>query len=477
VTTTGRPTAIDEAAVATFEARLHGPLLRRGHAVYEDARRVWNGMIERRPALIARCTGAADVIACVAFAREHDLLVSVRGGGHNVAGHAVCEGGLMIDLSPMKGVWVDPQARTTRVQAGCTWADVDRETQLFGLATPGGVVSETGVAGLTLSGELAWQRRAHGMTIDNLISADVVTAQGELIRASATENPELFWGLRGGGGNFGIVTSFEYQLHELGPDVMLVEAMYPLEEAPQVLRAYREFVANAPDAVTADILAWSIPAAPEIPEELHGVPFVAVEAFYTGPAEEGARVLQPLRELGTPLLDMSGIRPYLEVQSMFDVFFPTGLRYYWKSIYLDDLRDDLVDLLISRTADRPSPLTLLSLRHLGGAIGRVPAGATAFGDRSAEFLLSFDSIWESPEDDAVNIAWTRDAWEQARQHSNGKMYFNFPGLLEEGESLLRTSYGEGYERLVALKEAYDPTNLFRLNQNIQPRKAPVAGGA
>jgi FAD/FMN-containing dehydrogenase len=249
---------------------------------------------------------------------------------------------------------------------------------------------------------------------------------------------------------------------------MLVEAMYSLDEAPQMLRAYREFVANAPDAVTADILAWSVPAAPEIPEELHGIPFVAIEAFYAGNAEEGARVLQPLRELGTPLLDMSGIRPYVEVQSMFDVFFPQGLRYYWKSIYLDDLRDDLVDLLVKRTADRPSPQTLISLRHLGGAIRRVPVGATAFGDRSAEFLVSIDSIWTRPEDDDTNIAWTREAWDEARRYSKGKMYFNFPGLLEEGEALLRTSYGDAYDRLAALKDVYDPDNLFRLNQNIRP---------
>jgi FAD/FMN-containing dehydrogenase len=254
-TLSGGSAAIDEATLVAFTERLHGALLRPGDDGYDEARRVWNGMIDRRPAAIVRCTGPADVIACVDFARENGLLVAVRGGGHNVAGHAVCDDGLMVDLSPMKGVWVDPQARTVRVEAGCTWADVDRETQVFGLATPGGVVSETGVAGLTLSGGLAWQRRAHGMTIDNLISADIVTASGEFVRASASENPELFWGLRGGGGNFGIVTSFAFQLHALGPDVMLVEAMYPLGEAPQVLRAYREVVANAPDAVTADILA------------------------------------------------------------------------------------------------------------------------------------------------------------------------------------------------------------------------------
>lgn len=460
---------IEEATIQAFRNRLQGELLRPGDAGYEAARHVWNGMIDKRPALIARCTGAADVIDAVHFAREHNLRVAVRGGGHNVAGLAVCDGGLVIDLSPMKGIQVDPEARIARAQAGVTWGELDRETQVFGLATPGGVVSTTGIAGLTLSGGLSWQRRKHGMSIDNLLSADVVTADGRFLRASATEHPDLFWAIRGGGGNFGVVTAFEYRLHALGPEVMFLACLYPLERIREVMTAWRDFVATAPDEVTVDGLVWGIPAHPALPKNVHGQQVAGVGGMYAGPAEEGKRVLQPLRELGTPVLDLSGIMPYTAAQRAYDPFFPEGeLRYYWKSIYLESMSNEVIDMIATGAAERPSSRTLLSIRHLQGAISRVPADATAFGDRSAPFLLSIDTTWEEAEESAANVAWTRQFWSEMQRFSQGGMYFNFPGFLEEGEDLLRASYGTNYDRLARLKAKYDPMNLLRMNQNIKP---------
>jgi FAD/FMN-containing dehydrogenase len=472
ITIHGISAGIDEPAIQAFRERLRGALVRAGDAEYDAARRVWNGLIDRRPALIARCTGVADTIEAVNFAREHDLLLAVRGGGHNVAGLGVCEGGLVLDLSPMKGIRVDPAARTARAQAGVTWGDLDRETQVFGLATPGGVVSTTGIAGLTLSGGYSWQRRAHGMSIDNLLSVDLVTADGRFLRASETENPELFWALCGGGGNFGVATAFEYRLHPLGPEVMFLACLYPLEHLRAVMTAWRDFVATAPDEATVDTLVWSIPAHPAFPEALHGHPVIGVGGMYAGAAEEGERLFRPLRALATPLLDMSGIMPFTAVQGAFDPFFPPhALRYYWKSAYLDSMSDEVVDAFARCAHDRTSPRTLLSLRHLQGAIGRVPAGATAFGDRSAPFLLSIDTTWEDAAEDAEHIAWTRAVWSDMQRFSRGAMYFNFPGFLEEGDRLLRDSYGANYERLVELKNAYDPMNLFRMNQNVRPETA------
>lgn len=449
--------------------RFRGEIVEPGDPGYDEARSVWNGMIDRRPALVARCADEADVAAAVTFAREARLLVAVRGGGHNVAGTGTCDGGIVIDLSPMRRVEVDPGSRTVRAQAGCTWADVDGATQAHGLAVPGGVVSETGIAGLTLSGGYSHHRRAHGMTIDNLLAAEVVTADGERIRASESENPELFWALRGGGGNFGVVTTFEYRAHRLGPDVYRAEVMYPVEDAPRVLRAWREAIQDAPDEVTSDAAFWAFPAIPEIPEELHNVPFIYTGGVYAGPAEEGERALRPLRELGVPIVDQSGVTPYLSVQTAFDAFLPAGRRYYWKSLYLERLSDEVIDFVVKRAGTTPSPQTLMILRQLGGAMARVPEQATAFGDRTAPFNLSIDSGWEDPADDGRNVDWTRAFWTEAQRFSNGRTYFNFAGLLEEGEALVETSYGANYERLVAVKTAYDPANLFRLNQNITPR--------
>ena len=467
ITSTGAETALRESVVEEFASKLRGALLRSGGSDYEEARLVWNDLIDKRPALIARCAGAGDVIDSVNFARENDLLLAVRCGGHNVAGSAVCDGGLVIDLSTMRRIHVDPERRTVRAEGGATWADLDRETQLFDLATPGGEVSETGIAGLTLGGGMGLLRRKYGLSCDNLLSTDVVSADGLLLTASETENADLFWGIRGGGGNFGVVTTFEYRLHPVGPEVMAA-VMYPFEQATELLHAWREYTKQAPYEVTSEVLLWSIPDIPDFPEELRGEPTVVVAGMYAGPAEVGERELQPLREFGTPLVDLSGIQPYTAAQSDFDAFFPEGLLYYWKSLYLDHLDDETIDAMVVHAEDRPSPRTPLIVRHLGGAISRVPEDATACGNRTAMFNLSIDSTWEDPIQSERNIAWTREVWTKMRRFSDGGIYLNFAGFLEEGEKLLHEGHGVNYQRLMELKNKYDPTNIFRLNHNIMP---------
>ncbi len=468
ITLTGAEAALGESVIEEFASKLRGELLRPGAPGYEEARFVWNDLIDKRPALIARCAGVGDVIDSVNFARENNLLLAVRGGGHNVAGNAVCDGGLVIDLLPMKGIRVDPDRRTVRAEGGATWADLDRETQVFGLATPGGEVSETGIAGLTLGGGIGLLRRKYGLSCDNLLSADVVSADGRLLTACETENADLFWGIRGGGGNFGVVTSFEYRLHPVGPEVMAAAVMYPFEQATELLNAWRDYTQQAPDEVTSEVLLWSIPDIPDFPEELRGEPTVVVAAMYSGPAELGERALRPLREFGTPLVDLSGMQPYTAAQSDFDAFFPEGLFYYWKSLYLDHLDDEVINAMVVNAENRPTPQTPLIVRHLGGAISRIAEEATAYGNRTATFNLSIDSTWEDPTESERNIAWTRKVWTEMRQFSDGGIYLNFAGFLEEGEKLLHEAHGENYERLVDLKNKYDPTNLFRLNHNIKP---------
>jgi FAD/FMN-containing dehydrogenase len=460
---------LDDEAIQAFASGLRGQVVRPGDDDYDQARQVWNGMIDKRPALIALCEGVADVVAAVNLAREHELLVAVRGGGHNVAGTAVCDGGIVIDLSRMRAVRVDPEQQLVWAQGGCTWGDVDRETQLFGLAVPGGVVSQTGIAGLTLSGGFSNQRRAHGMSIDNLVACDIVTADGSYVRASEDEHADLFWALRGGGGNFGVVTAFEYRAHPLGPEVYHAQVMYPVEDAREVIAGWRDAVAGMPDAVTSDVAFWSFPPDPALPRELHGMPFVAVLAQYVGPVDEAERTLQPLRQLGTPIVDASGVVPYLALQSALDALFPVGARYYWKGLYLDRLDGEAIEMITEHSLATPSLRSPIVVRHLGGAIVRVPAEATAFGDRSAPFHLSIDATWTDPADDTPNIDWTREFWSAAQPFSSGQIYFNFAGMLEEGDAAIRTSYGRNYERLVDVKTAYDPSNLFRLNPNIQPR--------
>jgi FAD/FMN-containing dehydrogenase len=465
---TATEAAIDAEALQAFAMQLRGRVLGPDDPGYDDARRIWNGLIDRRPALIVQCTGAADVVDAVNFAREHDLLVSIKGGGHNVAGNAVNDGGIVIDLSQMRGVHVDPSTQTVRAQGGATWADMDRETQLFGLAVPGGVVSTTGIAGLTLHGGAGHLRRKHGLSIDNLLSVDIVTADGTLRHASATENDDLFWAIRGAGSNFGVVTSFEFQAHPLGPMVMVGAIFYPFEDVRKVLPAWRDYVTSAPNELSSIAMCWSVPPHEPFPPEHHGRPVLVVAGAYAGKIEEGEPVVQPLRELGEPLLDLSGPWPWRGLQSGFDALFPKGNFYYWKSRALAELSDAAIDEIADFGGRRPSPLTDVIVWHNGGAMSDVAEADTAYGGRDASFLVTGEASWDDPAvtDDA--IAWGREMWKAMERHSTGGIYLNFAGLGEEKDALVRAGYGGNYERLTMLKAKYDPTNFFRMNLNVPP---------
>jgi FAD/FMN-containing dehydrogenase len=470
-------TAAFEATIDAFRSGLRGDLLQPGDADYDRARLIWNGMFDRKPALIARCRGTADVIDTVNFARENGLLTAVRCGGHNVSGSGSCDGGILIDLSAMSAVHVDPRARRARVQGGATWGDFDREAQVHGLATPGGLVSATGVGGLTLAGGLGWLRGKYGLSLDNLVSVDIVTADGVLRTASDSENSDLFWGVRGGGGNFGVITSFEFEVHPVGPTVMFLAPIYRAEDAPQVMRGWRDFMATAPDEIGGTLVEFStIPNDPEYPEETWGAKVMTLAGVWAGPADEGEAAVQPLRVLAEPLLDFSGQMAYCDVQRLFDGLFPKGVHHaYFKSTYLNGLDDAMIDEIAPRAADRPSDLTLCSVWYMGAATSRVPGDATAFGDRDMGWMLSIDAVWKDPAEDRKNLDWARTFWADMKHHSNGRAYLNFAGFGEEGEELVRTSYGaDNYKRLVELKTKYDPTNLFRLNQNIKPRGQQAA---
>jgi FAD/FMN-containing dehydrogenase len=457
-------------AIHEFQSRLQGQLIRPGDAQYDDARRVWNGMIDRYPALIARCASVDDVVAAVNFARENDLLVSVRGGGHNVAGHATNDGGLVIDLSPMKQIEVDPQARIARAQGGVTWGELDAATQVYGLATPGGVFTQTGIAGLTLGGGYGWLRNKYGLSCDNLIGAEVVTADGRVIRASESENRDLLWGLRGGGGNFGVVTTFEYRLHPVGPDVYFVFALHDGsgDKMKQALQLYRDFSATAPDEVSTLAACGVIPEEPWFPAEIHGRPFTLLSGLHAGPVDEGRRVLQPFLDFGVPLVDMSGVKPYVEAQKTFDSDYPNGKRYYWKSLNLMRLDDAVIDRIVHHARQQPSAHSTTDVWHIGGAVKRVSGDESAFGGRHAAFLLSPEANWHHPEDDEANIRWLREFIADMEAFSDGSRYLNFAGFQEEGEAMVRAAFGAQYERLELLKREYDPNNLFRLNQNVKP---------
>jgi FAD/FMN-containing dehydrogenase len=468
-TSQGGEAVLEQETIEEFRTVLRGDLFTSSDEGYDEARLIWNGMHDKRPALVAQCSGVADVIDAVNFARTNNLLVAVRGGGHNVAGSASCDGGIMIDLSQMKAVHVDPKARTARVQGGATLGDLDRETQVFGLAAPGGNVSTTGVAGLTLGGGLGHLRRKYGLAIDNLQSVDLVTADGEFRTASESENSELFWGIRGGGGNFGVVTSFEFCLHPVGPMVTLCAPWYPVENAKEILAKWVQFMDNAPEDFSGLALIWTVPAAPDIPEEHHGKRAILLAGVHCGSLEEGARVIQPLRELGTPMVDMSGPAPWTAVQSGFDAFFPKGQRqYYFKSNYLKNLDGVTIDALLPRALNPPAPSVLIAIWHYGGAMQQVASGETAFMGREAPFLFSVDAIWDDPAQNEEVIAYSREYLAEMEPYALGGLYVNFAGLGEEGEALVRSAYGANYERLVALKNKYDPTNLFHLNQNIKP---------
>jgi FAD/FMN-containing dehydrogenase len=453
---TGKLT-LDDASVQDFVASLRGDVLRPGDDGYDAARKIHNGMIDRRPTLIARCAGVADVVASVRFAREQQLLVSVRGGGHSVPGFSVCDGGLMIDLSRMRSVRVDAARRTARAEGGATWGDFDHETQAFGLATTGGIARPTGIAGLTLGGGHGFLMRKYGLACDNLLSVDVVTAEGHLLTASADEHAELFWGLRGGGGNFGVATSFEYQLHQVGP-VLGGLLIYPLARAGEILRSYRDITSTAPDDLSLHAILATLP---------DGTQAAAVLVGYAGPIAEGERLLAPLRASGPILADDVGPMPYVALQSIVENFNPPGMRNYWKSDYLSQLSDDAIDLLVEEYASVPAPQTHVVIESMGGAVSRIGEDETAVSHRNALYNAIIVGMWSEPVEDERTIGWVRRLWDALRPFSTGGVYVNY--LSNEGQDRVRAAYGpEKYERLVALKNKHDPTNVFRLNQNITP---------
>lgn len=453
--------------IDALAGQMRGPLLQAGDTGYDEARSIWNGMIDKCPALIARCAGTADVMAAVNFAREQELPLAVRAGGHNVAGTALCDDGLVIDLSLMKGIQVDPQAGIARAEAGARWSDLDHETQAFGLAAPGGFVSSTGIAGLTLGGGFGWLSRKNGLTCDNVRSVDIVTADGQLRRASADENAELFWGVCGGGGNFGVVTSFEYELQPLGPTVMAGLIAYPFEQAPAVLKFFQEFTATAPEELGLLAVLRNAPPAPFLPPQIHGKPIVAIFACYNGPVEDGERALQALKDFGEPLADKIMPKAYTAQQQILDATAPHGRRYYWKSEYLDELSNDALATCLEHAPDESLPFSAALLFQLGGAISRVDAQANAAAHRDAAFVLNIQAAWDAPEQGERHMHWARNFWQAMQPHSSGGVYVNFLSE-DEGGDRVRAAYGDRYARLVALKNKYDPGNLFRINQNIRP---------
>ena len=465
----GGRTSIEDDAIDTFRAEIRGEVLTAGQAGYAD-KPIFNAMHPARPALLVRCSGTADVADAVRFGRRHGLLVAVRGGGHSVAGHSSCDGGMVIDLTRMRSVDVDPDARTVRVQGGALWADVDRETQPFGLVVPGGVVSETGVAGLTLGGGEGWVRRKYGLTIDSLLSARVVCADGSVRTASSASDPDLFWALRGGGGNFGIVTWFEFRAHPLGPTVAFAGVFYPVAEAAAILRRWREFCLRAPDEVTSVAVGITMPSAPQLPPAIHNQPCLLIGGVYAGPPEAGMAVMQPLRGLATPLADISQPMPFTAVQTAFDPFFPMGkLQSYWKAQNLATLSDEAIDAIANRANNRPSPLTLVVTFHMGGAINKIGATETAYAERSALWMSSIDGNWENAADNEANIAWVRESFNRIAPYSTGITYTNFTGQADESTAALSTTaYGANMSRLRRIKAHYDPGNFFRLNANIAP---------
>ena len=465
-------TALDADAVDTLATDFMGDLVRPGDADYDAVRKIWNGNIDRRPALIARCRGVADVIAAVRFAREQDVLTSVRGGGHAVAGYALCDDGVVVDLSLMTGTRVDPLAQTIRVEGGCLNSHVDRESQVFGLAVTGGIVSHTGVAGLTLGGGIGHLMRKFGLSIDNLRSCDVVTADGELVVASEQENPDLFWGLRGGGGNYGVVTSFEFQLHPLGPTVLAGMLAWPMDDAPRVLRFLREFAADAPDEVGIMAALRLAPPMPFVPTELHGKPIVALVPTYAGPVDDGERVLGVIKdELGAPAVDTLVPKPYTTHQKMFDPSVPHGQHYYWKSHKLGPLTDDVIDVVAEHAAQITCPAGSIPIFTQGGAVARVAESTTAFPNRDAAHDINIVAAWapDDPEPER-HISWVRSFFAALEPYSKG-VYVNFTN--EDSADRVRAGAysAEQWDRLVSLKAKYDPANFFRMNANIPPNGA------
>jgi FAD/FMN-containing dehydrogenase len=458
---------LDKADLQRFRGSFRGEVLQPGDASYDDARKVWNGMIDKHPALIARCKTESDVVTTIQFGSSHDLPVAVRGGGHNVAGFGTCEGGIVIDLSPMKGVQVDVKARTARAEGGLIWGDLDKATQEHGLATTGGLISTTGIAGFTLGGGIGWLMRKYGLALDNLLSVKMVTADGKRLTASEKENADLFWGVRGGGGNFGVVTEFMYRLHPVGPTVFGGALFHPVQKARDLLRFYREWVPTLPDELTTMIVFATAPPAPFIPQHLQGTPMIAVAMCYAGPVDQGQSLVKPLRDFAPASVDLLGPIPYTALQGMFDAGAPKGMLSYWKTEYLRNLDDSAIDTLVDHAGKMSVPFAQVHIHHVQGAVSRVNGDSTAFGHRDEPFILNIIGMWMDSAETERNIAWARAFSQAVHPYSTGSVYLNFLG--DEGEGRIRAAYGEDkYSRLMELKKRYDPSNFFRLNQNIKP---------
>jgi FAD/FMN-containing dehydrogenase len=449
-----------------LSAAFRGPLVTPSDPDYDQARSVWNAMVDRRPAVVARCTGPADVVAAVNYARENDLLTAVRGGAHSAAGKGTCDDGIVIDLSPMRGIRVDRDARMVRAQGGVTWGEFDRETQAFGLATPGGVVSTTGIAGLTLGGGFGWLTRKYGLSCDNLLSVDLVTADGEQLVCSEIENPDLFWALRGGGGNFGVATSFEYQLHPVGPIILGGIMGWPIAQASEILAFHREQTRGAPDELGISTAFVTAPPLPFVPDSLQFRPVIVAILCWSGDIDEGREVIRPWLDQAPPILMVDAL-PYTFLQAVQDDMAPPGRHSYWKAGYLDELTDDAIAAAVGVAEQVPSPFSLAELVLWGGAVGRVGADETAFGQRDGRFLFNAVSMWEDPAAADANVAWARDFHDALQPFASGGVYVNF--LSDEGPERIAAAYGpEKFARLARIKAEYDPENLFRLNQNIPP---------
>ena len=457
---------LEGAKIEEFKAQFRGEVLLPWDASYDEVRAIWNAMIDRKPAMIARCASADDVVQAVKFARQNDLLVSIRGGGHNIAGNAVCDDGLMIDLSPMKGVQVDPKARRANVEPGCTLADFDAVAQEHGLATPLGINSTTGVAGLTLGGGFGWLSRKYGMTIDNLLSANVVTADGKQLRASETENADLFWGLRGGGGNFGIVTSFEFQLHPVGPNLLSGLIVFPFDQAKSVITQFARFTETMPDELNVWMVTRKAPPLPFLPADVHGKEMVALAVCYAGDPSEGEKLIEPLRGFGTAHGEHIGVQPFVAWQQAFDPLLAKGARNYWKSHNFTRLSDGAIDAIVEYAGKLPSPHCEIFVGTMGGQTARVAPDAMAYSSRDANYVMNVHGRWESAAEDQAVITWAREFFAKSKPFASAGAYINF--MTEEETDRIAFAYGPMYKRLVELKKKYDPTNFFRMNQNIKP---------
>ncbi len=464
----GATLTLSDSEFELFKKTFNGKILTSEEDGYEDARRIWNGMIDRHPGIIARCNNSGDVIEAVKFARTYNLLTSVRGGGHNVAGNAVCESGFMIDLSPMNQIKIEVESKKALVEPGCSLGDVDRATQAFGLVLPSGIVTSTGVAGLTLGGGFGWLSRKWGLTCDHLISAEVITADGELVKASAVENSDLFWGLKGGGGNFGIVTSFEFSLRELGPEVTGGLIFYKIEEAEKVISFYNEFLSSAPREITTVVVYRFCPPAPFVPEQFHFKPVIGIGALFPGKVEKGMEMLMPLKKFGSPVGDIIFPKPFVTHQAMLDSGQPKGSCYYWKSEFIKSLSSDLSSKLVGQTLNISSPVSIIAAFQLGGAIKDIKEDDTAYSFRNAEFALNINTQWPQGTESEKHLSWARETQKVAQPYSLGSGYINFASEDETQERVIATYGNEKYKKLVSLKRKYDPDNFFRMNQNIKP---------